>query len=192
MKKGGGKVKGSAFERSVCKLLSLWLSGGVRDDLLWRSAMSGGRATVSLKAGKCVKTGVGDIVAVDQDGFMLTDKFVIECKSYSRLYFSSLISSMAPSKQCIRYFWEKVELDASKHNKLPMLIAKQNKLPTLVLMPVHVYDYFKFKIDDLLIYLPTSGTGVMELDKFIEQADPKYLTDITTTPLRKPTFLNVG
>ena len=49
MRKGGGKEKGSSFERLVCKRMSMWLSKGERDDLFWRSAMSGGRATVQLR-----------------------------------------------------------------------------------------------------------------------------------------------
>jgi len=75
-----GKQKGNEFERKVCKKLSLWISNGERDDIFWRSAGSGSRATVS----KTVR-GTGDIVAIDPLGFPLIDRFVIECKNHRKL-----------------------------------------------------------------------------------------------------------
>ena len=51
MRKGGGKAKGSSFERLICKELSLWITGGEHQDVFWRSAMSGGRSTVAMKKG---------------------------------------------------------------------------------------------------------------------------------------------
>ena len=50
-KPGYGKQKGGEYERTVCKKLSLWVSNGTRDDIFWRSAMSGGRATLQRKKG---------------------------------------------------------------------------------------------------------------------------------------------
>src|SRR5215216_6431446 len=38
--------KGPQWEREVCRALSLWVTNGERVDVFWRSAMSGGRATV--------------------------------------------------------------------------------------------------------------------------------------------------
>jgi hypothetical protein len=51
MRKGGGKQKGSQFERDVCRELSLWVSHGKQEDVYWRSAMSGGRSTVAALKG---------------------------------------------------------------------------------------------------------------------------------------------
>jgi len=42
MKKGGGKNKGSSFERKICKELSLWWSGGKSDSIFYRTGGSGG------------------------------------------------------------------------------------------------------------------------------------------------------
>src|SRR5687767_11847864 len=84
------KAKGSQFERVVCKQLSLWVSGGKQQDCFWRSAMSGGRATVRNKsaAGRVRRTVVrqgGDIASVAPEGHALTDKFYVECKNYKQL-----------------------------------------------------------------------------------------------------------
>ena len=37
MRSGGGKQKGSAFEREICKKLSLWFTENERDDIFFRS-----------------------------------------------------------------------------------------------------------------------------------------------------------
>jgi hypothetical protein len=45
-------AKGSSFEREIAKLLSLWWSEGMRDDVFYRSHASGGRFTMRRKSGK--------------------------------------------------------------------------------------------------------------------------------------------
>jgi len=61
-------AKGGAYEREVAKQLSLWWSQDwdePTDELLWRSSMSGGRATVRSKQGKTTSGHYGDIIATD-------------------------------------------------------------------------------------------------------------------------------
>lgn len=130
MRKGGGKQKGAAFERHICQALSLWLSGGERQDLLWRSAMSGGRATVAHKKGVKLTTQGGDISAIDPLGAVLTDNFCIEVKFYKDLD----IQAFLLGKGKLTAFWKQVTRDASRYGKEPMLIAKQNIYPTMVLV----------------------------------------------------------
>src|SRR5262245_60384849 len=55
------RKKGSAFEREVCRLISLWWSDGRYDDLVWRTAGSGARATVRSKKGRRTTGHCGDI-----------------------------------------------------------------------------------------------------------------------------------
>jgi len=129
MKKGGGKAKGAGFERLICKRLSQWLSGGLREDLFWRSAMSGGRATVMHKSGKKNKTQGGDITATDPIGHKLIDIFSVECKCVRNL---ALDSAMVKGKGEFITFWEQTCYDALRANKVPLLIAHQNQMPTIV------------------------------------------------------------
>tara|TARA_Y100000310_G_scaffold345655_1_gene467792 strand:+ start:11330 stop:11836 length:507 start_codon:yes stop_codon:yes gene_type:complete len=131
MKKGGGKQKGSEFERWVCKKLSLAMSNGKRDDLYWRSAMSGGRASVKFKKGGKNLTQVGDITCIDKLGSLLTDKYVIECKRYKSVKWNALIYGV-PQKGSIIEFWKQVRKDAKKAKKHPMLIVKENGRETMV------------------------------------------------------------
>ena len=74
------KNKGNTFERLIAKLLSEWWSGGERDDIFWRAASSGGRATQRTKAGKTTKGQYGDICASDPSGVPLIDEYIIEVK----------------------------------------------------------------------------------------------------------------
>jgi hypothetical protein len=128
MKKGGGKGKGSTFERKVCGILSLWLSNGVRDDLLWRSAISGGRATVAEKAGKKLAHVSGDICAVHPEGYPLVEAFFIECKHYRKLGFEALLFRSGGE---LWKFWQVALRKAKQQGKLPMMVVRQNGLPIL-------------------------------------------------------------
>ena len=126
MKQGSGKSKGGQFERDICKALSLWVSKGANVDLYWRSAMSGGRATV--KRGQVRQA--GDITAVAPEGHALTEKFYVECKAYKMLTLDCLVTG----KGTLIDFWKIAVKEAKSHNKLPMLIFKRNHWPIVVIL----------------------------------------------------------
>jgi hypothetical protein len=130
MRKGGGKQKGASFERSVCKQLSLWMSHGTREDLYWRSAMSGGRATVAARKGTRLTAQAGDITAIDPEGEPLTRQFLLECKHYKNLQFSGLLNGTGELSK----FWKKLKDDSDSYLKRPLLIARQNSYPTIAVM----------------------------------------------------------
>jgi hypothetical protein len=123
------KQKGASFERAICKQLSRWLSNGTHDDLLWRSAMSGGRSTVAFKAtGKKLSAQAGDVSSIHRLSHQFIDTFLIEAKSYRTLNFESLIKG----KGNLITFWQATCREARRHNKLPMLVGKQNNYPVIV------------------------------------------------------------
>lgn len=125
-----GKQKGASFERSICVALSQWLSEGKRKDLLWRSAMSGGRATLGLRKGEKHLSQGGDVSAINPLGATLTDYFYIEIKFYKDLD----LAGFWFNRGCLYQFWMKAKADARHYSKEPMLIAKQNRYETLVLL----------------------------------------------------------
>jgi hypothetical protein len=141
MKPGYGKQKGGSFEREICKKLSLWISNNERDDLYWRSAMSGGRASVQFKKGKINKTQLGDISSIDSEGEILTNNWVVECKSYKNLHVDSLIFGK-PIKDSIYGYWNTLYNLCVQTNKRPLLIAKQNGKPTLMLIDFELAQGF--------------------------------------------------
>lgn len=130
MKAGGSKAKGSNFEREVCAKLSIWITQGKHKDCLWRSAMSGGRATVHLNRGETNRQ-AGDICAVAPEGHLLTDAWYIECKHYRDL---NLTSFFIEQRGLLYSFWLQTRVQARKHKRSPMLIAKENRRPVLVLV----------------------------------------------------------
>mgnify|MGYP001577792191 CR=1 FL=1 len=137
---GFGKQKGASFERLICKTLSLWVSKGKRDDLFWRSAMSGGRASVQFKKGVVNKTQSGDITAIDPLGAPLLNKFFIECKFYRDLHFPALLMEKE-GKNGAQHFWRICQEQAAKYKKLPMLIMKQNgTMPTFFGVDTQGFD----------------------------------------------------
>lgn len=129
MKKGGGKQKGASFERQVCTDLSRFVDPDGSDTLYWRSAMSGGRATVQARSGVRNSTQLGDITCVHPRGEWLTSLMVIECKFYKDLNFGN---SILFKKGNLYTFWKQVKKIAKKNDRHPLLIAKQNKSPAIV------------------------------------------------------------
>jgi len=142
MKPGGGKTKGGSFERLVCQKLSLWVSNLKRDDIFWRSAMSGGRATVKAKKGINNISQLGDISAIDKSGEYLTGRYVLECKSYKSLCLESLIYG-TPHKGSIIEYLDVLEKICIGAKKSPILIAKQNAKPVLFITDKHLDLYCK-------------------------------------------------
>lgn len=127
-----GKKKGSQFERECCELLSQWITHGKKSDCFWRSAMSGGRATVAYRKGQNVRA-AGDITAVAPEGHCLTDKFFIECKFVKKLDIASFILD---DKGNLAKFWKQARKQAREHFRMPLLIAKENgRKPIIVSMP---------------------------------------------------------
>ena len=179
MKKGGGKSKGSAFERKICQELSKWVSYDKRDDIFWRSAMSGGRATVGMKRGITRTSQAGDITAIDSSGQKLTNNFVIECKFYRNIHIESMMFGK-PKNNSILEFWTKLYTDSLKLGKDMMLIIKQNNSSTLIALPVYSYlnsalkDYDNVK--PVASFMNTNpGCYLYDFKKFLKEVDPIIL-----------------
>lgn len=143
MRKGGGKPKGNAFERLVCKGLSLWITGGQQDDVLWRSAISGGRATVHAKRGKKMAHVAGDICSVHPAGDPFTSIFYVEAKFYANLGMAPLVFKQSGT---LWKFWvDETVKPARLYNKLPMLIFKQNQFDAMVALESDVTSAFNLQ-----------------------------------------------
>jgi hypothetical protein len=123
MRKGGGKAKGADFERAICEKFSLWVSGGKRKDLYWRSAMSGGRATV--RRGDVRQA--GDICAVAAEGHYLTDTFYFELKHYKKITLDCLLWD----KGELITLWKQTLVQAAKYNRVPVLLFRKNGWPVV-------------------------------------------------------------
>ena len=132
MKTGSGHAKGAAWEREVCKQLSLWITNGAKQDVFWRSAMSGGRSTVLAKRGIKAGAHAGDITAISAEGHQLTGAFFVECKFYRELSLSAFLLGF--NRGALQKFWDVAVREAASYDKEPLLIAKQNNVPPIVLL----------------------------------------------------------
>lgn len=121
------QAKGSQFEREVCVTLSQWVTRGTKKDVFWRTAMSGGRATVFKKKGSLFRQS-GDICAVSHEGHELTSEYFFELKFYKDLNFPAFfVKGTGPLGQ----FWDKAQDEARSYGLTPILIVKQNMMPVL-------------------------------------------------------------
>ena len=125
MKLGGGKEKGIAYEGEVARRLSLWLSGGERKDWFRRSSGSGAQATVDPEYG----SQAGDISATGQDGALLIELFLIECKRWKWLELETVLYGSSLFGDA----WSKTKRQAVLHNKIPLLIARADYRPPLLI-----------------------------------------------------------
>ena len=166
MRAGGGHSKGAAFERAVCRDLSLWLPNGKHDDLFWRSAMSGGRATVRFKKGRTSRSQSGDISPISGAGEKLTDLFLLECKCYGDLQMIGLYLGL---KTGINKHWQETVEDAARHKKWPLLIAKQSRMPSFVLMNRAGLDFCNLRASYLAHFLDPA-VYVLWYDTFLKEA----------------------
>lgn len=92
--------------------------------------MSGGRATVAKKKGIDIRQ-AGDITCVAPEGHALTDLFFLECKFYRDLQIDSFILD---NKGKLAEFWRIAVREAERHERRPMLIAKENRREPLIIM----------------------------------------------------------
>lgn len=187
MKSGQGGKKGAGMEREVCRKLSMWVTNGDRDDVFWRSAMSGGRAAIGLKSGKLREAQVGDVSAVHGRGIAFLKAFLVEIKFYKNLRVESLIYGLPKTGSLIQ-FWAQLVKDSSTYCKYPMLIAKQNMKPTLLIIDVTAYNSCSVLVSGiqaLLVEDVTTGKTnekwgmksmvIMDFNEFLEKSDPENL-----------------
>ncbi len=112
------KSKGGQWERDFCRLLSLWWSKGEDRDIFWRTASSGGMATIN----KNLPTQVGDVTYMKPEGQLLIDNFVFELKHYS--YKGLDFLPLLDYKGNIFEWWVKLCKEAEQYNKIPFLVIK--------------------------------------------------------------------
>lgn len=179
MKPGSGKVKGSNFERLICHKLSLWISHGEHDDLFWRSSNSGGRSTVMFKKGGQNRTQCGDITSIHPDGNCLTDQYLISCKFYNDL---KIEGTVLGNKGGLREFWQECVEEAKRHNKIPLLIAKQNNTPPIVGLNSVGVSQFKVAGKYIALLPIHGGVSLFWLETFLKYAARPGTSGITTRP----------
>jgi len=137
-----GKHKGGAFERELCHALSQWWSNGERSDHFWRSANSGGRATVRNQKGKSTRGNYGDIRAEDADAANLIEFVTIELKrGYNRCTPTDLLDCRSQEKlKGFEQFLSQAITSADQAGSFGwLLIHRRDKKRAMVYFPRRVY-----------------------------------------------------
>jgi len=169
MRPGGGKAKGAQFEREMCVLLSKWLTSGDREDIFWRSAMSGGRATVAYRStGKKHAAQSGDISCVDPLGDRFIKAFNAECKFYRDLDYTGLLTG----KGKLIDFWKQTKRDARIHSKHPFLIARQNRMPAVVGLDINARKELGLSYKDMILISIPNNLHLLFADEFFKRCKP--------------------
>lgn len=116
MKQGGGKAKGSQFERDIARRLSWWWTNGETDEVFWRSPSSG----VMKRPGAA-----GDISAL-YGGDELIDLIFIELKYYKEVEYTAWLTKGIKS-QVLDWFAKASDERREVGQKYVWLIIKANR-----------------------------------------------------------------
>lgn len=184
-------AKGGSYELEISKKLSLWFTNGERDDLVCRTDTSGGRATVRTKQKKITnKYLYGDLKHSDDKCLPMFDKWSIECKTgykvgaNTRWDLLDLIDSQQKEPMIVA-FWNQCLMDAALSNREPILIFRRNGRGSCIVIRIkYLWDIeglFGDWVSGSAISFGmsssscTTGLCCMNLDKFLEWADPVAL-----------------
>lgn len=138
--------KGSQFERKICKILSLWWSGGSNEDVFWRSQNSGGRATYrARRGGKVLKGQDSDISAIHKSGRKFLKMFTVELKrGYSKSSFYDVLDK--PRKGAQQKWEEWIEQIHESHTRSGtvgwILIHQRDRREPILFYSFSLWDKF--------------------------------------------------
>jgi len=188
--------KGSKFERDTCRKLSLWFSHGKRDDIFWRTAGSGARATVRAKSGKMTADSAGDISAIDEKAKPFTAVSIWELKrgytskrgTYGSISILSIVDKLSKEKDPILVEWSKKlhrELKTHKR-KYGFIVFQRDRKNPCIAMGAETFKELKLK-NKKKYYWPPFGpicqicTRKVDLvlilfDEFLEWCEPETIT----------------
>jgi hypothetical protein len=176
--------KGSSFERTICKQLSLWWTQDLdvpSDSVFWRTSQSGGRATTRAQKGLTTPNSYGDICSLDSVGSPFTDTVYIELK---RGYTNSIntLDFIDKSKgiPILLQWWDKATNERSLAGRQYVLLIfrRDRHLPCIMLssgMFNVLPDYYgKTPKDKIRIEAKGMSLVVMRLDDFLKWVHPNF------------------
>lgn len=192
MKAGRGKNKGNAFERRICQKLSLWWSEGKREDIFWRSASSGGVATMRSKRGKTMAGQSGDISAIHESGMPLTRLCTVELKrGYKGASIADMCDRLEASKPSK---WEEFILQCQREAKESdspfwiLIVQRDRKRPMIciptsfmnALLQIRKFSSFEF-LCKIRIHRKNVRLNIvyLELDEFLQKVDHTIIEQLS-------------
>lgn len=140
----GGKAKGNSFERKICTELSLWWTDNDRDDIFWRSASSGGRATSRFRRSKkSTAASQGDITAIDPSGIPFLKVVTVEIKrGYTKDSIQDVIDNL-PHRNAptfMQWMIQAEESAASAESLTWLVISQRNQKSVMTWFPISLFN----------------------------------------------------
>lgn len=131
---GRGREKGNNYERQMCKRVSLWVSDGVTDELVWRTDASGSRATNRQRLGHDTrKYEFGDMKPTGEEARPLFEYLCWELRSRARFeMFTVFGSGKEDPKLSLLSSWAKACAEADCSSRRPVLITHANGRPDII------------------------------------------------------------
>ena len=164
MSSPASKGKGSDFEREMCKQLSLWLSKGETDDLLWRNK---GQPNRKVKGVRRLEQ-FGDMHSIGEKSVWFMNAVNVELKFYKNLDLLELMDKPNSKGRLIEVHWKQCRYDAGETSRTPLLISKRNfGVPFCITTPGWLGSWWQVCIlGELLAVFPLSA---------LLEADPDHV-----------------
>ncbi len=190
--------KGQAHERFICHRLSKWWTGK-EDSVFWRTANSGGRATV--RKGKATKGQHGDLTSTCPESAPFTELLVVEMKrGYSKNSAADLLDkpkkrlrrNEQPTRLLYEQWFEKAEHCQKASGAYSwIVIVKRDRKEPVVFLPqslksdLQSVNAFRAAggVSPFLHIRYESGNDIkvvlgMLLEDFLEQVEPKHIVKL--------------
>lgn len=170
-------AKGGGYEREMSKKLSLWWTYGKRDDIFWRTAGSGGRATTRMKIRKKTADSAGDLMALSKIGKPFTKRFLVEIKrGYTKKKGAVSILTLLDSKKLGKtnatlFTWVKKALLEKKQHKRKdiIIIFRRDRKEACVALEKHLYDRLDMdKNNRVYIFINEYKLVIILLEHFLQ------------------------
>ena len=176
--------KGSAYERTICKALSLWWTQDLeepRDDIYWRTSQSGGRATTRRKQNIDTAYSQGDITFIDPIGAPFIDMCLLELKrGYSKdLDTLNFIDKLKGEPLLIKW-WKKAEQERKEcKRKWSVIIFRRDRHKSCIMLNTSMLKkieslFGKCPNDFIIIKHKKFNFLILKLDSFLSWVHPKF------------------
>lgn len=181
--------KGQNYEREISRDLSLWISSGKHDDLLWRSSQSGGRATTRAKSGKRTIGHASDLCATSSEAEWFTQLFTTEIKKgYPKASPFNSIDCLDRAKRNVEgtfeaFITQTKAAQARAGTPYWMLIHSRTRKAPMIYLPGDFWNQFRHGLGDsfgvfkprvVLVY-DSPWIGGVRLDHFLATMKPKRI-----------------
>ncbi len=173
----GGKSKGSAFEREICKMLNVWLTGKEKPYVFWRSPSSGALATIHVEN----EDMSGDITGFSEEAKIICSVLNFELKTgYKETSIDKFLKYNKTDK--LKEFWNQCINDCND-KKHPVLIYRKKGLNTpWVCIDNSLFNVLYRKLKNyryiILHFRELRDMYIFELKEFFDAVKPNDIKEI--------------